>query len=485
MSEELPFVSVVIPAFNEELMLPTCLQALTEQNYKGKYEIIVVDNNSEDLTSKIALVYGATVIKEKRQGVAFARQAGFSVAKGQIILSTDSDTIVPPNWISSMVSKLLKDKSIVAVGGSCSLIGTNTFLKMLSRSLVPVMFLFDKILDYPGTLQGWNFAVRKDAFEKIGGFDTTLRPDDIGEDRDLGKRLGKVGKVRISFRLQVKTSARRFVGLVKTLKYVFLNYFYFLIKKRSLHGTFQTIRQKPYETYDVVNDVPFFLTVLIFCLFLIMMLLGAIPFINIWSVSSVKTKDKVIALTFDKYSSNPDTEQVLQVLKDENVKATFFVTGNEVKADPGVVKEIYSQGNLIGNHASSQNVLAMLKTPSALIKDVNSTNDLIYKTIGVKPKFFRPTRGYRTIWGASSLTKYGYNIVTWNDTTNNATGKLGSKEIAVNVIKNARPGGIIDLTDSGSQTATATEEIIELLTADGYRFVTLDRLLQKPGYFSN
>jgi peptidoglycan/xylan/chitin deacetylase (PgdA/CDA1 family) len=216
-----------------------------------------------------------------------------------------------------------------------------------------------------------------------------------------------------------------------------------------------------------------------------MMLSGAIPFINIWSTSSIKTKDKVIALTFDKYSSNPDTEQILQVLKNEGVKATFFVTGNEVEADPAIVKKIYSQGNLIGNHASSQNVLAMLKTPSALIKDINSTNDLIYKTIGVKPKFFRPTRGYRTIWGAASLTKYGYNIVTWNDTTNNATEKLGSKEIAVNVIKNARPGGIIDLTDSGSQTATATEEIVELLTADGYQFVTLDNLLQKPGYFPN
>ena len=247
-------------------MLPTCLQALNEQDYKGKYEVIVVNNNSVDLTPKIATVYGATVVNEEHQGVAFARQKGFKSAKGEIILSTDSDTIAPPDWISKMVAKLIADKNVVAIGGCCTLIGTNTPLKMFSGSLVPIMFMFDKLLDYPGTLQGWNFAVKRGAFEKVGGFDTTLKPGDIGEDRDLGKRLRKVGKVKIIFKLQVKTSARRFVGFAKTLKYVFLNYIYFLIKKRSLPNTFQTIRQKPYETYDVVNDMPFFLTALLVCL---------------------------------------------------------------------------------------------------------------------------------------------------------------------------------------------------------------------------
>lgn len=464
-------------------MLPTCLQALTEQDYKGKYEIIVVDNNSTDLTPKIASIYGARVIKEKRQGVAFARQSGSLASKGEIIFSTDSDTIVPQNWISQMVAKIVSSPEIVAVGGSCDLIGANTPLKLLTKSLVPLTFLFDKILDYPGTLQGWNSAFRKSAFMQIGGYSTTLAPGEIGEDRDLGKRLRKVGKVKIFFGIKVKTSARRFVGLLRTLRYVFVNYFYFSIKKKSLPNSFLTIRQKPFETYDVVNDTPFFVGTILVGIFLAFMLTGALPFVNIWSTSSVKTQDKIIALTFDKSQSDSNIDSLLTVLKNENVKATFFVTGQVAKNDPAVVKKIYSQGNLVGNHASSQYDLSMLKTPTNLVNDINQTNTYIYNDIGVKPRFFRPTRGYRTIWGAISLSKYGYYIVTWSDTTNNSSNHVNSRQIAIDIIKNAKPGAIISLSDRGDQTATAVEEIVELLSADGYKFVTLDKLLQKPGYF--
>ena len=382
-----------------------------------------------------------------------------------------------------MVKEILNDKEIVAVGGTCSLIGVNTPLKLFCSSVAPLVYLTDKLSDYPGTLQGWNFGVKKEAFVKSGGFDTNLGAENIGEDRDLGLKLRKLGKVKIMYRIKVKTSARRFVGFLKTFKYVIINAIIFRIRKKAIPGSFQTIRQHSYETYDVVNDKPFFLTILALSFIAILFLSGAIPFINIWSTSSANTQNKVIALTFDKYNSNSDTTQILKVLKTENVKATFFVTGSEVKKDPGIVKEIYLEGNLIGNHASGQNVLAMLKTSPALINDINSTNDLIYKDISVKPKFFRPTQGYRTIWGALSLNKYGYQIVTWSDSANNSSGKLDSKTIAINVIKNVKPGAIIDLTDSGDQTARATEEIIDLLTADGYKFVTLDKLLAKPGYF--
>jgi glycosyltransferase involved in cell wall biosynthesis len=485
MAKDLPFVSVVIPAYNEELMIPTCLESLKEQNYIGKYEIIVADNNSTDLTGKIANLYGATVIRVTRQGVACARQAGFLKAKGSIVLSTDADTIVPPNWISQMVTEITKKDDIVAIGGTCSLVGINTPLKLLSGTLVPFMFFIDKLLDYPGTTSGWNFAVKKAAFLKVGGFDNNLKESDIGEDRDLGKRLRKIGKVKVLFKIKVKTSARRFVGLFKSFKYVFINYFVILFNKKSLPGSFQPIRQRSYESYDVFNDKPFFLAVLLICLLLIMFLSGAVPYLSIWSTSSIKTQNKIIALTFDKSTSNSDTEQILQVLKSENVDATFFITGDEVKKDPAIVREIYSDGNIIGNHASTGSVLAMLKTPGALIKDINNTDNLIYKTIGVKPRFFRPIEGYRTIWGALSLDKYGYDIITWSVSANNSSGNVDSKQIAINVIKNAKPGAIIDLSDSGTHTSRATEEIIDLLTADGYKFVTLDKLLGKSAYFNN
>jgi len=482
MSKGLPFVSIVVPAFNEELMLPTCLQALTEQDYKGKYEFIVVDNNSNDLTSKIANVYGARIIKEKHQGVAIARQKGFEGAKGEIILSTDADTIVPTNWISRMVKEINKDAGIVAVGGACNLIGTNTPLKLLSASLAPLMFLLDKLFDYPGTLQGWNFGVKREAFLETGGFDTTLQPGEIGEDRDLGKRLRKIGHVKILYKLKVKTSARRFVGFFKSLKYVFINYLYISFKKRPVSGTFQTIRQKPYETYDVVNDKPFFITLIFLCVALILLLLGIIPGINLWSTSSAKTQNKIIALTFDDNSNSKSTIQLITLLKQKNIEATFFVTGSTAKTNPALVKSIYNNGNTIGNYSMTTKSTLMLNTSAAIIKDINTTDDYIYGVIGKKPKFFRPPHGYRSIWGAISLDKYGYETVTWSNASDPGIGKVTSKKIAIDVIKNSKPGDIIDLQTS-DQSVKATEEIIDLLQADGYKFVTLDTLLGKPAYF--
>jgi len=484
MSEKFPFVSVVVPAYNEELMISSCLQALLDQDYKGKYEIIVVDNNSSDRTAKIAEVFGVKVLREPRQGVAFARQKGFDEAKGEIIFSTDADTIVSPNWFRRMVEEFQKDPKIVAIGGGFKFIGANTPLKLFTKTVAPLFFFSDKIISFPGTLIGWNMAVKKETFIKVGGFDLSRRSDEVGEDMDLGIRLKKIGRIKKIFNIKVQTSARRYTGFVRSLKYVLVNYFSFLFSKHVLSGNFQTIRQKPFESYDVVNDAPFFIVILLICFIAIVFLVGIVPSINIWSTSSVTTKNKVIALTFDMYNNNVDTNQILQVLKQENVNATFFITGNDAKSNPALVKKIFTVGNQIGNHASSQNSLSMLKTPSALVADINLTDNLIYKDIGVRPDFFRPTRGYRTIWGALSLSKYGYNIVTWSVSGGNTSGISDSKTIAINVIKNAKPGAIIDLPDNGSLTAQATEEIIDLLTADGYKFVTLDKLLKKPAYFN-
>lgn len=477
-----PFVSVVIPAFNEAVMLPTCLEALRDQDYKGKYEVIVVDNNSTDLTPELAKVYGVRVIKEKKQGVAFARQAGFESARGSIIASTDSDTIAPRNWLTRIVKEFEKDSKLVAVGGACDLINTNTPFKLFLKTIAPFMSLLDKIIDYPGTTSGWNFAVKKEAFEKVGGFNLSLNPNDPGEDRDLGLRLRKIGRVKVNLGLKVKTSARRFMGIFKTFKYFVVGSVYFRIHKKPLKGIFEPIRQRPFESYDVLNDLPFTLPLIILSLISIILIIGAIPSFNIWSTSSVKAEDKIIALTFDTNSNGEIPRQVPDLLKRKNIRATFFINNKAAQKNPTLIKQIYSDGNLVGN--LSNGLSSMFKTPSRVVKDANITEAAIYQIIGQKPRFYRPPEGYRTVWGALSLDKEGYEIVTWNSATNELVRNPTSKKIAIDIIKNAKPGGIIDMPDSGSdQTIKATEEIIDLLQADGYKFVTLDALLQKPAYF--
>lgn len=96
--KELPRVSVVIPAYNEEKLLARCLVSLQNQRV-APYEVIVVDNNSTDTTAQIAKNYGVIVVTEKRQGIAWARDAGFHHATGDIVARMDADCVAPPEWI--------------------------------------------------------------------------------------------------------------------------------------------------------------------------------------------------------------------------------------------------------------------------------------------------------------------------------------------------------------------------------------------------
>jgi len=199
-------ISVVIPAFNEEKFLPSCLESLRNQDFKN-FEIIVVDNNSTDKTAKIAKKFGVKVIKEKRQGVAFARQRGFFEAKGKIVATTDADTILPKNWLSKIFEEFEKDKDLVAFGGSCIFYSGPISAKLASRFLLYPYLLLDKFFSGGWNLMGCNMAIKKDAFLKVGGFDTSLK---LNEDIEISYRLRKIGKVILDPKFKVKTSGRRY-----------------------------------------------------------------------------------------------------------------------------------------------------------------------------------------------------------------------------------------------------------------------------------
>lgn len=230
-------ISVVIPAFNEEKFISICLDSLVHQKTGKKFEVIIVDNNSTDETGKIAEKYrkklNLKVISEKIKGRGAARSAGFKIAKGEIILGTEADTIVPANWIDEL-SDQFTDKKIIAVTGTCRFGDCSFIAKIFMNILQPSgMFLFKIIFGYYW-LSGFNFAIKGSAYIKSGGFNPELNTHD---DVELGMKVNTIGYVKFINNLPVLVSGRRFKnGLFRGL-YSYIRPFieYFLFNKKSIY----------------------------------------------------------------------------------------------------------------------------------------------------------------------------------------------------------------------------------------------------------
>jgi len=208
-------VSVVVPARNEEELLPRCLSALRKQEFDD-FEIIVVDSASTDRTQQVARSFGARVIRLEERGIGRARQVGFDAAEGDIIVSTDADSVVPTTWLERLTSPF-QDPEVIGTFGPVYVSGKGIWAG-LSRCFFPLFQDATFRLGRP-IFSGQNFAVRKAAFLEAGGFVIGEGYPEIAEDVQLALKLKHEGRIAFLRDLAVQTSARRFQG-VHGLRYV-------------------------------------------------------------------------------------------------------------------------------------------------------------------------------------------------------------------------------------------------------------------------
>lgn len=198
-------VSVIIPAYNEEKNIVKCLESLANQTVKPD-EIIVIDNNCSDRTAEIAEKFGAKVVVEKKQGMAYARNAGFNCAKCEILVKTDSDTILPPDWISR-IKENFKDPNLGGLSGPASYFKTPLKSKISSSIAFDVFYVIGLILGHPAMF-GPNTALRKSLWEKIKK-EVCLSDKDVHEDIDLSIHLAPFAKIKFDKKLIVRTTRGR------------------------------------------------------------------------------------------------------------------------------------------------------------------------------------------------------------------------------------------------------------------------------------
>ncbi len=199
-------VSVVVPAYNEEEYIRSCLESLIYQEHSGfDYEIIVVDGRSADRTREIAREYGARVLVQSRRGIAEARQLGFESARGEVIASTDADSVVPSDWLARLVSELNNEPDAVGVYGPIRLYDGKDYEDLFSYYVAGTYLWLNAAIKKPA-FSGQNFAVRRAAWKAVGGFDTYWLS---AEDLNLSLKLSDVGRVKFCWDIIVYTSARR------------------------------------------------------------------------------------------------------------------------------------------------------------------------------------------------------------------------------------------------------------------------------------
>lgn len=202
-------ISVVVPARDEEKTLPVCLAALRRQSVSD-FELIVVDSASTDSTSEVARAHGAKVVRVDKPGLARARQAGFEAASGEIVATTDADSLPPPEWLARLKAALV-DPEVVGVYGGLQLSGKGFSIKVAQNFFLNWQKLNHR-LGRP-LFCGPNFAVRKWAFEKVGGFKRGKAfYDDDETDIRLAFKLRRIGKVVFLPDLLVATSMRKLSG---------------------------------------------------------------------------------------------------------------------------------------------------------------------------------------------------------------------------------------------------------------------------------
>ncbi len=198
-------LSIIVPAYNEEKSIAKTLEGLKSQTYKN-LEIIVIDNNSKDKTSEIAKKYVNNVFVETNQGYIYAVIRGAKEATGELITFCDADTVYPNNWAEKAVKNFASSDTVV-VYGTCDSYDTNKVSSFFNY-LGYTSFLFvSRILGMDNT-SGFNFIMRKEAYDKAGGYNPAYKK--MSPDIELGKRLSKIGKIKFVPSLKVSSSVRRF-----------------------------------------------------------------------------------------------------------------------------------------------------------------------------------------------------------------------------------------------------------------------------------
>jgi peptidoglycan/xylan/chitin deacetylase (PgdA/CDA1 family) len=192
--------------------------------------------------------------------------------------------------------------------------------------------------------------------------------------------------------------------------------------------------------------------------------------------AQVRVDQPYIAMTFDDGPSAENTPRLLEMLKQRNIKATFFLIGQNAASNPDIVRRILADGHEIGNHSWTHPQLSKL-SDDRVTAEITKTQEAIKEASGFSPTLLRPPYGAITSRQREWIeNQFGLNVILWSVDPFDWK-RPGASVITQRILSQARPGAIILSHDIHKQTVDAMPATLDGLLAKGYKFATVSQLI--------
>lgn len=203
-------------------------------------------------------------------------------------------------------------------------------------------------------------------------------------------------------------------------------------------------------------------------------------------------EEKIVYLTFDDGPTPKITEQILDVLKEQNVPATFFIVGKEIKGREPILKRIYEEGHSIGLHTYSHNFKMIYQSPDTFISEMDKTNTAINEVLGTNVQFQAirfpgGSAGHLTQSFYEKLCEKGYLVFDWNvDLKDGVKASLSPETFLANSKKCSDKGTrriiLAHCNSNNINTCKALKQIIDYYRSEGYTFKGIDNTTEPYHY---
>ena len=215
-----------------------------------------------------------------------------------------------------------------------------------------------------------------------------------------------------------------------------------------------------------------------------------VPQSTIWGANvsrGASTDPPRVAITFDDGPTEPYTGQILDILRELEIKATFFMIGRNIERWPDAVRRAAAEGHLIGNHSYRHGHMDIMRGERHWRSEISRTAQAIEQLTGQRPSMFRPPMGMKTWFIAKAARKSSHTVITWSQRAMDGTTTT-TQRILSRLVPRVRAGDILTLHDgvdpSSRRTSHATVEalrpLIMSLRQRGLQIVRLDELLDLP-----